>query len=142
MSYVRTSGTPQVFQHQQDAYLSQANPVSAQKYTVLDTTNNVRLISIAAKITWATTQPTPLRVYVTIDGQTFTFEKANPVSGTTYYAFLYAGNSNDYQPLGTDDQTGRPFMLEGRSVKVEVQITWATTQPTPLECRVRYAKIP
>ena len=126
-------------EHQADAYLSQANPVSGTWYTVLDTTKNVRLLSLYATIVWTTTQPTPLEVRVTIDGQTETFAVANPVSGTDYIGVLgYAGAS--YLINTFTEQRSRAFLLEGRSVKVEVRITWATTQPTPLQCRVKYAK--
>jgi len=127
--------------HQPDAAISQVNPVSAQYYTVLDTTPNVRIISIHAKITWAVTQPTPLEVRVTIDGNLITYAVTNPVSGTDYHAQVTPGASEASQTLGTTNPAlYRPFLCEGRSVKVEVRITWAVTQPTPLACRVKYAK--
>ena len=127
-------------EHQADAVLSQANPVSGTWYTVLGTTKNVRIISIGAIITWATTQPTPLEVVVTIDGQTIIFSVINPVSGQIYYGDMTRVNTTE-QPLYSEtNESYRPFLLEGRSVKVEARITWATTQPTPLQCRVKYAK--
>ena len=52
--------TSMTFQHQADAVLSQANPVSATLYTVLGTTANVRILTIDTNVTWAVTQPTPL----------------------------------------------------------------------------------
>lgn len=129
---------------QADAVVSQANPVSGTKYTVLDTTKNVRIIGISAEITWATTQPTPLEVHVTIDGQAYTFTKVDPVSGSIYIAFLKSSLAESAQQMLITSDTyrdvARAFLFEGRSVKVEVEITWATTQPTPLECKVRYAK--
>lgn len=133
---------PPLFKHQADATLSQANPVSATLYTVLATTKNVRIISIKTNITWAVTQPTPLEVVVTIDGITMIFWVTNPGSATDYFASVEAGVDETLQTLETTDRlkTGRPFLLEGRSVKVEVRITWAVTQPTPLVCRVKYAK--
>jgi hypothetical protein len=126
--------------HQPDAYISQDNPVSTTLYTVLPTTANVRLISIGTRITWAVTQPTPLEVLVTIDGNLYVFTFVNPVSATNYYAYLSAIIAPASQTLTATDPTSRAFMLEGRSVKVEVRITWAVTQPTPLVCRVRWAK--
>ena len=143
MPKLRTT-TPQVFQHQADAVLSQANPVSATLYQVLATTKNVRIIGFMTNITWATTQPTPLEVIITVDGQTITFVIANPVSATPYYDFINKNAAADAQSCTTDinEAQRRSFLLEGRSVKVEVRITWATTQPTPLVCRVKYAKIP
>ena len=134
----------EVFQHQADASLSQANPVSATLYAVLVTTKNVRIISLSATITWATTQPTPLETVVTIDGNSIVFIKANPVSATAYGAKTAEDQPENNQPLDTVNSfvPYRAFLLEGRSVKVEVRITWATTQPTPLVCRVKNAKIP
>ena len=146
MSYVRTSGSPgqNVFELQAAATLSQTNPVSATLYTVLDTTKNVRIISIASILTWATTQPTPLDVVATVDGQSVVFSKTNPVSDTWYGAHLVESNDWTSELLGAISAYTpyRAFLLEGRSVKVETRITWATTQPTPLICRVKYAKIP
>jgi len=129
-------------QHRADSTLSQANPVTATLYTVLDTAKNVRIISISTNITWATTQPTPLEIVVTIDAISTVFTVANPVSATVYFASLNANAAANAQTLETTDRTatGRPFLLEGRSVKIEARITWATTQPTPLVARVKYAK--
>lgn len=133
------------YQHQADAVISQANPVSTTLYTVLGTTPNVRILSIAATITWATTQPTPLEIVVTIDGNSLVYGIANPVSGFPYapiHSVLDASTPEANQrlgyPFGGTDFA--PFPLEGRSVKVEVRVTWGVTQPTPLVCRVKYAK--
>lgn len=125
-----------------DVAISQANPVSATLYEVLPTTKNVRLISISAMITWGVTQPTPLEVLVTIDGQTINYNVANPVSATNYFAIPNPELAETTQALGTSSTTqqGRSFLHEGRSVRVQVRITWAVTQPTPLVCRVKYAK--
>lgn len=129
-------------ERQADATLSQANPVSATRYTVLDTTANVRIYSIVGKITWATTQPTPLTIYVTIDGHTFIFSQVDPVSATDYGIMVIESAVVGAQGMvaaGTHAPY-RSFILEGRSVKVEIEITWAVTQPTPLVCLVKYAK--
>lgn len=132
----------ETFAHQADATLSQSNPVSTTLYTVLDTTLNVRIYSIAANITWATTQPTPMEAVVTIDGQTVIFRRDNPVTNTYYGAKV---NETTTPALQEFDAAGavagyRAFLIEGRSVKVQARITWATTQPTPLVVRVKYAK--
>lgn len=132
------------YQLQDDEVFSQANPVSGQKYTVLDTVKNARIKSISAKITWATTQPTPLEVHLTIDGKTITHTFTDPVSATEYIAF----NRPDTAPTAqgfkardeADDLTAPPFLHEGKSIKIEAEITWATTQPTPLQVRVKWAK--
>lgn len=126
---------------QDDKYLITANPVSGTKYTVLDTTKNVRIIAISADITWATTQPTPLEVWVTIDGIEFRYVVADPISETVYFAICAEDSAPTGQTLSSTSRAPyRTFLLEGRSVKVEVEITWETTQPTPLNCRVKYAK--
>lgn len=123
-----------------DAVISQANPVSATLYEVLPTTRNCRILSLSATITWAVTQPTPLEIVVTCDGNTIVFQTANPVSATPYQAALRTSAAETSQVLlGISDLfvTG---LLEGRSVRVQVRITWAVTQPTPLVCRIKYAQ--
>ena len=139
LDLIRTELT---FQQQADATISQTNPVSTTLYPVLAATANVRLISIETDITWATTQPTPLEIVVTIDGVSTIFLVANPVSATPYFASLDANATAATQDLETTDRTatGRSFLLEGRSIQVQARITWATTQPTPLNVRVKYAK--
>jgi len=140
-SIVDAIRTELTFQHQADAAISQDNPVSGTWYPVLNTTANVRIISISATITWAVTQPTPLEVRVTIDGNTITHFIDNPVSAAKYGAYIEEPGAEDKQSLSTAlFSTYRAFMYEGRSVKVEIRITWATTQPTPLVCRVKWAK--
>jgi len=133
--------TALTFQQQADAAISQANPISDQLYTVLNTTLNARIISLATYITWATTQPTNLRIVITIDGNTITYTATTPVSATVYYDSLIPTAAAASQSLSTTAFSPyRAFLLEGRSIKVEVAVTWATTQPTPLVCRVKYAK--
>lgn len=130
-----------VVQQQSDAVISQANPVSATWYTILDTTLLARLLSIAARITWATTQPTPLRIRLTIDGKLFIFSMTNPVSAT-WYACVQSPteDSETAMSMVSTIPQNMTFLFEGKSLKIEAQITWATTQPTPLEARVKYAK--
>lgn len=136
------SKTTATFQQQADAAISQANPVSTTLYTVLAATANVRIISISATVTWAVTQPNPLEVLVTIDGNTLVFIAANPVSATPYFAVIepYAPETTQILSNDVNSTRYRAFLLEGRSVQVQVRVTWAVTQPTPLVCRVKYAK--
>lgn len=139
------SGTPaKVPVQQADAVLSQANPVSDTEYTILDTTKNVEIDGIAVNVTWATTQPTPLLITVYIDGKTIIHTQANPVSTQNYIPLDLPNNADANQvckvTAGTYiDQLPKP-LYKGRSVKVTMTLTWATTQPTPLVCRVKYAK--
>jgi hypothetical protein len=144
MARTQGSGAPNgMVLHQADAVLSQANPVSATLYPVLPTTANVRVISIETNLTWAVTQPTPLEVVMTIDGNTIIWTQANPVTATPYYARVRAGFTELTQDFeATSSSPQRSFMLEGRSVKIEVRVTWAVTQPSPLNCRVKYSRLP
>ena len=135
----------QMLQQQADAEISQANPVSATLYEVLATTKNVKIISMMVYITWAVTQPTPLEIVVTVDGKTLIFSQANPVSGTWYTPVIAVYDGDALQIMANSVSVGSQQAFEnssGRSVRVQVRVTWATTQPTPLVCRVKYAKIP
>jgi len=121
--------------HQADATLTQA-PVSGIKYVVLDT-KNARIISIGVKCVW-TVQPTPLEIHITIDGVAIIASKIDPVTNTEYLV-------NDSHPLLAtlfleSPGSGRilPFLIEGRSVKIEAEITGGTV--SNLTARVKYAK--
>lgn len=131
------------YQHQADATLSQANPVSGTKYTVLDTTKNCKVRSIVVTVTW-TVQPDPLEVHVTIDGVAITFVVANPQSATNYYASLSPSSTPTTEALvlvaslTTYGTIMIPHALEGRSVKVEVETTGGTT--SNISAKVKYAR--
>jgi len=124
-----------------DATLTQANPVSGTFYPVLPATENVRIITMAAVVTWATTQPTPLRLRVIIDGQTLYFDVTNPITATWYGATIREQFAPAAQALTTIEviTQRRAFLLEGKSVQIDMQITWAVTQPTPVDVIVKYA---
>ena len=80
-------------QHQVDADINQANPVSTTLYEVLPTTFNVKVISIAALVAWIVTQPNPLEILVTIDGITRVYTQANPANLTWYYPYIIANDT-------------------------------------------------
>ena len=122
--------------HQADAVLNQAAPVSGTKYVVLDTTKNARILSIMVQCTW-TVQPDPLEVHVTIDSQNLTRGETNPVS-TTYYYVAIQGNIPLILITTAGTSHSRAFLLEGRSVKIEVEITGGTV--SNLSATVKYAK--
>ncbi len=128
------------FQHQPDATLSQINPVSETLYPVLATNTNARIIGIETDVTWAVTQPTNLTVKITIDGNTITHVAGTPISTTNYFCVIRLSQSNAGQAMGTQQDIVTPFEYEGRSIKIEASITWAVTQPSPLNCRVKWAK--
>jgi hypothetical protein len=129
--------------HQADAALNQAAPGDGVEYTVLDTTKNVRIISMIVQCTW-TVQPTPLELHLTIDGVSHTYAMANPVSATPYIARALPDLSELNQGLTaltgsiTDVTACVPFLIEGRSVKVTAEITGGTV--SNLTARVKYAK--
>lgn len=132
-----------VFQTQNDAVLTQPNPASGTKYTILDTTKNVQIRSISVRVSW-TVQPSPLEVWVTIDGQTIKHTFANPVTATYYLAEVLAEQLATAQGLidsaTRDPSKTRDFLYEGRSIKVQAEITGGTV--SALDGRVKYAKIP
>ena len=132
----------EVPQRQADAVISQANPVSTTLYEVLALTRNVRVYSMAMRVTWAVTQPTPMDIVATIDGNSLIYTVANPVSASLYAAqVLEAYPENTQGSVAENTNTPyRSFLLEGHRVRVQVRVTWAVTQPTPLWCRVKYAR--
>lgn len=128
-----------IFRHQPDAVLTQANPNTGVKYTVLDTIRDVRIISAIANVEW-TVQPTPLELHFTIDGQAVAHIKDAPVTATDYFVdtqggMVLAGNQHGMQAFTANRDT--PFVFEGRSIKIEAETTGGTTQS--LDARVKYA---
>lgn len=123
--------------HQPQAIITQANPTSGTKYTVLDTTEYIRIISAYASPTW-TVQPTPLEMWITIDGVTERFFKANPASGGTFCPELFPGGTPHALVGSSTNSQRRSFLLEGREVKVEVEITGGTV--SSLDSNIQWAK--
>jgi len=132
--------------HQADATVNQA-PVSGTKYewssdgtqtNKLGDLKNIRIISIVAQCTW-TVQPTPLEVHLTIDGQALLWTKTDPATATDYFCVFNDDDAPDAMQFETG-ATGkyRSFLVEGRSVKIEVEITGGTV--SNLFLRVKYAK--
>jgi len=135
-------------EHQADALVTMDGgtpPVSGTKYEwsstgavagALGTQKNVRLIALAIKCVW-TVQPDPLEIHFTIDGVTFLMSKSNPVSDTWYYPTL-TGAAADLAADTTDYALRRAFLLGGREVKVEAEVTGGTV--SALYLRVKWAK--
>lgn len=130
---------------QADATLSQASPTSGTYYTILDTTKNVRLESIAVNCTW-TVQPDPLNLRVTLDGNVFVYAQANPVSTQNYNPVLItllapAGPHPMVATAGNGNEMLYMFamlMRDFRIVKVEAAVTGGTV--SNLTGRVRFSK--
>jgi hypothetical protein len=143
MSVGGSGARVQVFKQQTDAVLSQANPVSTTLYEVLPTTKNVEVFTIAGKITGGTVSE--LKIVVTVDGQSISYIQANPVSGNVYMPIISVDAADDAQGMTNAGHFIYTLLAAmrsgGRSVRIQVSCTW-TVQPTPLVCRVKYAKIP
>lgn len=122
--------------HQADVLINQANPVSGTIYYFQVALPNVRVISIECNVTW-TVQPTPLEAHIIIDGQTLSFDEVNPVSGTAYEATLTANEAGgDLETVQVRQH--RPFLVEGRDVRVGLEITGGTVQN--LSGRLKWAR--
>ena len=130
--------TKPVFKHQPDTVLDQANPDNGKKYTVLET-KNVRIISIMVQCTWSV-QPSPLELYLTIDGVPWKWSFTDPQSVRAYVCQNTRYLAEDAQVLEyITGGTECPFLLEGRSVKIEAEITGGTV--SNLSARVKWAKM-
>jgi hypothetical protein len=130
---------------QVDAVLSQANPVSDTVYNVLPATNNVKIETVDLNIIWGVTQPTNLRVIATVDGKTIIHTVANPISATNYHPTVVPQSDEAIQTLTSTYTTLHRSafdILSGQNVKIDMAVTWAVTQPSPMVCRVKYAKRP
>ena len=107
---------------QAEATLDQAAPVQNTWYTVLDTKANCRVWHIAARVDTANET---LEIRVTVDGVTLTAQEAC-TAGTTYAIWFKrtpTGNVLDFYGTFWKYDT---FLIEGRSVKVEMRKTTAT----------------
>lgn len=138
MSSMRSSHAPRVYQLQAVAVLTQANPVSTTKYTVLATTKNVKIFGITVKVTW-TVQPTPAEIHLTVDGQDISTDQANPVS-TTIYRLRRRTDPAIMYDFTTSATVSTGTIVEGRSVKVEDETTGGTV--SEIEGKVWYKKLP
>ena len=135
----------QIYVIQQDISVTQNTPVSDQVYTILPTTANVEIVGLEVRCVWPTTQPTNLRVIVTVDGVVQTYTFASPVSGTSYQPNLTSSLLSAAQVLtaGTTPQLGNKLAFEamsGRSVQIQIAVTWATNAPTSLIWTLKHKK--
>jgi len=119
-------------EHQADATKDQANPVQNTWYTVLDTTDYVRLIGVCLYV--ADTAET-LAVQITVDGQTVAGSGA--ATADTWYE-IYLDRDGTLVISNNALFQYRAYILEGRSIKVEVRKTTATGAGN-LKARVYYA---
>ena len=142
--------TKPVFKQQADATINQENPESGTKYEwssdgtqakKLGAQKNVRIISVEIECAW-TAQPSPLELHITVDGILHTYSKTDPVTATMYFPTRrpeLASNDQRLDPTASEIQDYHTFELEGRSVKVEAEITGGTV--SNLSMRVKWAKM-
>lgn len=121
---------------QPDATLDESPPTSGLKYTVLDTVKNARIIGVSVNVTW-TVQPTPLQIHITIDGETTGGGFTDPVSTTFYFGSISPGSANIISVSDVDRTAYRAFLIEGKSIKIEVETTGGTV--SNMSARVKYA---
>ena len=137
-------------EHQDDSVTIVANPVSGTKYewrtgatgagAALGNQSNVRIIGISARCSW-TGAPDPLEVHVTIDGNALPASQVTPVNDATYPIYVNEGPFDSglkFAAAASSSSANRAFMLEGRSVKIEVEVTGGVV--TDLRMRVKWAK--
>lgn len=129
------AGPPRLAVIQADAVINQANPVSGTKYLLLDTTKNVRVNSLFAKVTW-TVQPTPLELHLLIDGQVILISQANPATATNYYPYWIPDASGMAFTITIADMGRKAFYFECKSLKVEAETTGGTV--SNLSARLKY----
>lgn len=129
------------FIQQNDAVLSQANPVSTTVYSVLTTKSNARISSIYVKVTGA--NATPLTVTVTKDGIAEVHTVNPGVDGTAYFCGTDVDAAYTSQALATSLTTANcilfPFTAEAQSIAVSAVCTHAGGI-TSLDVRVKWSQ--
>jgi len=113
-----------MFAYQPQASLSQPGAVQDTWYTILDTTEFVRLYGVYISISAANED---LATRITIDGQTIVGVQANAAAGSNYKMSFYnyaptAAISNDFT-ISADKGFDGTNSLDGKSVKIEVRKT-------------------
>lgn len=126
--------TALTFQHQTTINSLNEDVTQNTWYTVLDTTANVRLIHAGFK----TSVAEDLELKITTSTGTLTCT-ASAGGDTFQYPIIHTG-TNTLGATTTDPGANRAFLLEDRSVKVEVRKTSANDAGSDLTVRVQYAK--
>lgn len=125
MPRVSNNGLMGQYEFQTEAALDQAAPVNGTYYTILDTVLNARIYGIVIQVD--TTGET-LQVRITIDGRTIE-STAGACTNDTCYELIrrYTGITEDWiiTDVANPFSQYKSFILEGRSVKIEVRKTTA-----------------
>ena len=124
MSYELNNG--HIYEYQTPATLNQAAPVQNTWYTLLDTTTNARIYEIAINIE---DDNETLEVQATIDGETMQAVSLAANHSTEHWCYKRASaiGQNDAIAITSTDALNKQaaFILEGKSVKIEVRKTTA-----------------
>jgi hypothetical protein len=121
--------TLNTFQLMPDALLVQAAPVQNTWYTVLDTVANCRLIGLGIGIA---TVGEDLEVKITVDGRTI-IGTGTAVEGAEYQAMIHTHDTGTVLVFSSTEAP-RSFIIEGRSIKVEIRKTTANGAGNLLGC--------
>ena len=122
--------------HQPDAVIDQDNPVSGTKYPVCDV-KNARILSLYTKIIWSV-QPSSLELHTTVDGVLHTYTIANPLSDKGYYGSRPYESDPIMSLVYIEFVGARAYLFEGRSVKIELEVTGGTV--SNLSARMKWAQ--
>lgn len=131
---------PWMFKYQAIAELDQDPPVADTYYTILDTTEKVRLLSIICRQINDEAGAKNLQLKVTIDGVTIEGTAA-AFADNTWYAWFPTQTSEDWDKItysGTGMEDHAELKLEAHSIKIEVRQTTAVGTNQKLDGRVRY----
>lgn len=135
MSLKGSGSKPLCPTHQANASLDQI-PVQNTWYTVLDTTKNARIISFGA---YVETNDETIEGRITIDSQVLTVSATNFTAGIALAANFYNDASDALVWIALGPTGYRAFLIEGKSLKIEVRKTTAAGANL-LHAKVRYAK--
>lgn len=136
-------------EEQLDSVTIISNPVSGLKYewktgesgagAVLGSQKNVRIIDVSAQCTQSV-NPDSIQVHITCDTKLNTYTKATPATNTMYASKTMPHLAATAQQLdvATNFAQYRAFLKEGRTIKVEAEVTGGTV--TELKLRVKWGK--
>ena len=116
--------TKPVFKHQPDATLDQADPVQNTWYTIIDE-KNCQIIGISVTVLVA---DETLEVQFIVDGVTIPGAGSPVTAGTTMYVYLLVSTPTQAKILLSSTSaygSYNAFIIEGRSVKVQIRKTTA-----------------
>lgn len=134
-------GLKYMWKHNALATLDQDPPVQNTWYTILDTTEDVRLVQIQTKQTNDETVAKNLQVRITMDGETYTSGNESQNNNTTYYWYVEVDGTITVTDISSSRLTAAGpgySTIHGQSVKVEVRITSVIGTNQTLDGRVFY----